>query len=71
MSATPEKLIHNINQTAHYFAAYPHDEAVRGLADHFNKFWEPRIRAKLHVVIQAKDARLHRLVFDAASIMKP
>ena len=71
MSATPDKLIHNINQTAAYFAAYPHDEAVRGLADHFNKFWEPRIRAKLHAVIQARDARLHPLVFDAAPAMKP
>lgn len=71
MSATPEKLIHNINQAAQYWAAYPHAEAVHGLADHFNKFWEPRIRAKLHDVIRAKDARLHPLVFDAAPTMKP
>lgn len=69
--STPDKLIHNINQTAAYFAAYPHDEAVRGLADHFNKFWEPRIRAKLHEVIKARDARLHPLVFDAVAAMKP
>lgn len=69
--STADKLIHNINQTAAYFAAYPHDEAVRGLADHFNKFWEPRIRAKLHDAIKAKDARLHPLVFDAAPTMKP
>jgi formate dehydrogenase subunit delta len=69
--STVDKLIHDINQTARYWAAYPHDEAVRGLADHFNKFWEPRIRAKLHEAIRARDARLDRLVFDAAPGMKP
>ncbi len=69
--STADKLIHNINQAALYWAAYPHDEAVRGLADHFNKFWEPRIRATLHEAIRARDARLHKLVFDAAPAMKP
>ena len=69
--STADKLIHNINQPAQYWAAYPHDEAVRGLADHFNKFWEPRIRAKLHEAIRARDSRLHKLVFDAAPTMKP
>jgi hypothetical protein len=38
---TPDKMVHMANQIALFFASYPHDEAVAGVADHINKFWEP------------------------------
>jgi len=42
-----ERLVHMANQIADFFAAYPRDEAVAGVADHLKKFWDPRMRAAL------------------------
>jgi formate dehydrogenase subunit delta len=62
-----ERLIHDANQIALYFAAYPHDEAVAGVADHIQKFWDPRMRASLRVILEAKQAGLHPLILDASA----
>jgi formate dehydrogenase subunit delta len=58
-----EKLVHRANQVAAYFAAYPHDEAVSGVADHFNKFWERRLRDELRRILD--EPGLHVLVKEA------
>lgn len=66
----PDKLIHNANQIASYFAAYPREEAVMGVADHLNKFWEIRLRRELHRLVAADEQRLHALVREAAPLVK-
>jgi formate dehydrogenase subunit delta len=68
---TPEKMVHMANQIALFFAAYPHDEAVAGVADHIQKFWEPRMRAHLAAYLAAGGADLHPLVVEGARRLSP
>jgi formate dehydrogenase subunit delta len=68
---TPEKMVHMANQIALFFAAYPHDEAVAGVADHIQKFWEPRMRAQLATYLAAGGADLHPLVVEGARTLAP
>ena len=64
------RLIHDANQIALYFAAYPHDEAVAGIADHIRKFWDPRMRADLRAMLDGEEAGLHALVRDAGGKLR-
>lgn len=66
---TPDKLAHMANQIAQFFAAYPHDEAVAGVADHIRKFWERRMRQQLAAHIAAGGAGLRPLVVEAAALL--
>lgn len=59
-------MIHKANSIAQYFAAYPHDEAVSGVADHLRKFWEPRMRRQLLEYLDQGGSGLHELVLEAA-----
>lgn len=43
----PEKLVTMANQIGAFFASQKGDEAIHGIADHFKKFWDPRMRAAL------------------------
>ena len=36
-------MVHMANQIARFFASYPREEAVAGVADHLRKFWEKRM----------------------------
>jgi formate dehydrogenase subunit delta len=63
---TPEKMVHMANQIALFFAGYPQDEAVAGVADHLKKFWEPRMRRQLLDYLASGGADLHPLVVHAA-----
>ena len=38
-----DKLVMMANQIAQFFRAYPHDEAVAGIASHIEAFWTPRM----------------------------
>jgi formate dehydrogenase subunit delta len=60
-----EHMVHMANQIAAFFAAYPEDEAVAGVADHLKKFWEPRMRKQLFEYVAAGGAGLHTLVLAA------
>ena len=44
---SPDKLIYMTNQIAKFFHSQPEAEANAGVAEHINKFWEPRMRAQL------------------------
>ena len=61
----PENMVHMANQIALYFASYPKDEAVAGIADHLKKFWEPRMRRQIIDYVGAGGQGLHALVPDA------
>ena len=43
----PEKMVHNANQIAQFFAAYPREEAIEGVANHLRLYWVPRMRAQI------------------------
>ncbi|CAN5325955.1 formate dehydrogenase subunit delta [soil metagenome] len=68
---SPEKMVHMANQIALFFKSKPHDEGVIGVAEHINKFWEPRMRAQLFAHLEAGGAGLSQLVRDAAPKIRP
>lgn len=60
-----EHMVHNANQIALYFASYPHDEAVAGIADHIQKYWERRMRQQILDYVAHGGGGLHELVLEA------
>ncbi|MFC6490218.1 formate dehydrogenase subunit delta [Nitratireductor sp. GCM10026969] len=61
-----EKLVYMANQIACFFEVMDHEEAVAGVADHINKFWEPRMRRQLFRIIERGGDGLKPLVLKAA-----
>lgn len=62
----PQNLGEMANRIADFFAAEPdHAEAVAGVANHIDKFWEPRMQKQLRARIEQGDASLHPLVIEA------
>jgi formate dehydrogenase subunit delta len=61
----PENMVHMANQIALFFASYPRDEAVAGVTDHFQKFWEPRMRKQIIEYVAQGGGGLHELALEA------
>lgn len=59
------------NQIADYFSAYGHDEAVAGITDHIEKFWDPRMRRGLLAHVAGGGAGLSPLALEAADRLQP
>ena len=59
-------MVHKANSIAQFYAAYPREEAVEGVLQHLQKFWEPRMRRQLLSFIDGGGAGLHDLVTAAA-----
>ena len=66
-----EHMIHNANQIALYFAAYPRDEAIAAVADHLKKFWERRMMDQITDYVAHGGAGLHELVIEAVKRLNP
>ena len=60
-----EHMVHNANQIALFFSAYPREEAVASVADHIKKFWEHRMRQQLDAYVAQGGGGLHELVLAA------
>ncbi len=65
-----DRLVSMANQIASFFASYPHAEAVAGVANHINQFWDPRMRRRFLAAAEARRAELHVLVADALGAVK-
>ncbi|WP_293373390.1 formate dehydrogenase subunit delta [Nevskia sp.] len=62
----PQNLSEMANSIADFFAAEPvRADAVRGVANHIDKFWEPRMQKQLRACIARGDEHLHPLVIEA------
>ena len=59
-------MVHKANLIARFFASYPREEAIEGVAGHLERFWEPRMRRQLLQYVGAGGAGLHELVLEAA-----
>jgi formate dehydrogenase subunit delta len=71
-AAVKAKLVRMANQIATFFNSKPHEEGVAGVAEHINKFWEPRMRRHLFEIIDAGGEGLLPLVLEAsAKIRRP
>lgn len=62
---TPEHMVHMANQIGSFFAAYPRQEAIEGIADHIKKFWDPRMRKQIATYVAADGKGLQELVLEA------
>ncbi|MDI6025484.1 formate dehydrogenase subunit delta [Corticibacterium sp. UT-5YL-CI-8] len=60
------KITRMANQIAIFFHSKPREEGIAGVADHINKFWEPRMRRQLFEFIDAGGSDLDELVMAAA-----
>jgi len=58
-------MVHRINQIALFFAGYPHDEAVAGVTDHLERFWERRMRDQIIAYVERGGTGLHELALEA------
>ena len=63
-------MVHNANQIALYFASFPREDAIEGVRDHIQKFWERRMKDQLLAYIGKGGAGLHELVLEAVKRME-
>lgn len=69
---TKEKLMVMANQIATFFHSKPREEGIAGVADHINKFWEPRMRRMFFEMIDGGQPGFDEFVLKAApSIRRP
>ena len=68
----PAKLIKMANQIGAFFEAMPNrEQAVKDVAAHIQRSWEPRMRTSLLQHIgQSGDAELSAIVRDALPLLK-
>jgi formate dehydrogenase subunit delta len=67
-----EKLVRMANQIGTFFKSKPHEEGVAGVAEHINKFWEPRMRRQFFEIVDAGGGNLLPIVMEAsATIRRP
>ena len=68
----PDKLIKMANQIGAFFDAMPNrEQAVKDVAAHIQRSWEPRMRTSLlQYVSQSGDAELSAIVRDALPLLK-
>ncbi|MGE4247657.1 MAG: formate dehydrogenase subunit delta, partial [Parvibaculaceae bacterium] len=62
-----QDMVRMANQIADYFRAYPHEEAVREVANHLKSFWDPRMLKKIFEAVEHRtpDDGLDPLVVEA------
>ena len=60
-----ERMVHDANQIALYFASYPREEAIAGILDHLKKFWEKRMRQQIVDYVAHGGGGLHELAVEA------
>lgn len=64
-----DKIVRMANQIATFFKSQPESERAAGVANHINKFWEPRMRRQFFEHLAA-DAPFDPLVRQAAEFVK-
>jgi formate dehydrogenase subunit delta len=62
---SPEKLVYMANQIGKFFANQGEEKAVAAIADHVQRFWEPRMRAAILEHLDAGGAGLDPFVYKA------
>ncbi len=69
---TKDKLMVMANQIATFFHSKPREEGIAGVADHINKFWEPRMRKQFFEMIDGGQPGFDEFVLAAApNIRRP
>ncbi|SJM28756.1 formate dehydrogenase subunit delta [Mesorhizobium delmotii] len=68
--STSEKLVRMANQIAAFFHSKPREEGIAGVAEHINKFWEPRMRRQLFEMLDGGCEGFNDLVVAASARIK-
>ena len=66
-SATLDKLVYMSNQIGKFFTAENIDTAAVRIAEHLNKYWDPRMRRAIRAHLDAGGAGLDPLVREAVA----
>jgi formate dehydrogenase subunit delta len=69
MKSTGEKLVYMANQIGDFFKSYPHDQAVKGIKEHIEKFWDPRMLSQIYAIIEKPDHGLKPNALEALQIL--
>lgn len=64
-----DKIVRMANQIATFFKSQPEAERAAGVANHINKFWEPRMRRQFFEELE-KGAPFDPLVKEAANLVR-
>ena len=64
-------MLHKANQITLFFAAYPREEAIAGVLDHLQRFWEPRMRLQIINYVANGGEGLHELAVEAVKQLEP
>ena len=70
MLSYEEKLVYMANQICDFFRAQGEAKAVPAIADHINKFWDPKMREDFLVFAQTPDAKLHDLLRKSLPLVR-
>ncbi|WP_353646158.1 formate dehydrogenase subunit delta [Mesorhizobium sp. WSM2239] len=65
-SLVAARIIRMANQIGTFFESKPRGEGVTGVAEHINKFWEPRMRRHFLQLIESGSAGFKSIVLEAA-----
>ncbi|TFF20465.1 formate dehydrogenase [Jiella endophytica] len=66
-----DKLVYMANQIAKFFESAPEGARSKGVADHINKFWEPRMRTQLFERFDAgRTSEMNPLVLEAMDAIR-
>jgi formate dehydrogenase subunit delta len=63
------KIVRMANQIATFFLSQPETVRIEGVANHINKFWEPRMRRQFFEVIDAGGGDFLPLVVAASKLV--
>jgi len=70
MSSTLDRLVMMANQIGRFFTPQRDGDPVAGIADHLEKFWDPRMKASIVVHWRAGGAGLDGPVREAVGRLK-
>ena len=66
----PDRLVYMANQIGKFFGAQRADEVVRGIANHIEKFWDPRMREAIFAYMDAGGEGIDPPVREALDKLK-
>jgi formate dehydrogenase subunit delta len=67
---SPDKLVYMANQIGRFFASQGDDQSVAGIADHLQKYWDPRMRSAILDHLDHGGTGLEPLVRQAVARLK-
>ncbi len=70
MSASADKLVMMANQIGKFFVPQKRGDAVAAIADHLQKFWDPRMRTAIVEHVKKGGAGLDAPVLKAVWLLK-